>query len=154
MIRRQQVVIEDLQEAIRLPKGQLGKYARLNDDQRRRQAVKGQPVGRKHLLRLVNLVTPDARLAWHRRFIAQKYDPSQKREPGRPLTSAALRALVLRMAREKRSLGYTRMQGALQNISHETGRGTITKVVKAAGVEPAPNASCAVLRRAVWAASF
>ncbi len=139
MNRRQQVVIEYLQEEIRVLKEQLGKRPRLNDDQRRRLAVKGKPVGRKNLLRLANRVTPDTLLAWHRRLIAEKYDTSQKRKPGRPLTPAALRELILRMARENRSWGYTRIQGALQNLGHEIGRGTIAKVLKEAGVEPAPD---------------
>ena len=86
MNRRQQLVIEYLQEEIRVLKEQLGKHARLNDNQRHRLAVKDQPAGRKHLLRLVNLVTPDTLLAWHRRLIAQKYDTRQSRQPGRPLT--------------------------------------------------------------------
>jgi putative transposase len=42
------------------------------------------------------------------------------------------------MARENRSWGYTRIQGALQNLGHEIGRGTIAKVLKEAGVDPAP----------------
>jgi hypothetical protein len=60
-----QVVIEYLQEEIRVLKEQLGKRPRLNDDQRRRLAVKGQPVGLKHPLRLFNLVTPNTLLVWH-----------------------------------------------------------------------------------------
>ena len=86
--RLQQVFIEYLQEEIRVLKEQLGQRPNFNDDQRRRLAVKGQPVGRKYLLRLVNLVTPDTLLAWHRRLIAEKYDTSQKRKSGRPLTAS------------------------------------------------------------------
>ena len=99
MNRHQQVVIEYLQEEIRVLKEQLGKRPRFNEDQRRRLAVKGKNVGRKGLLRLASIVTPDTLLAWHRRLIAQKYDSSKKRKPGRPLTAAAIRELILRMAR-------------------------------------------------------
>ncbi len=109
MNRHQQVLIEYLEEEIHVLKKQLGKRPRFNDDQRRRLAVKGKSVGRKDLLRLVSIVTPDTLLAWHRRLIAQKYDSSQKRKPGRPLTTASLRELILRMARENRSWGYTRI---------------------------------------------
>lgn len=42
------------------------------------------------------------------------------------------------MAQENRSWGYTRIQGALQNLGHEIGRGTIAKVLNEAGVDPAP----------------
>jgi len=138
MNRHQQVVIDYLQEEIRVLNEQLGKRPRFNDDQRRRLAVKGKAVGRKNLLRLASIVTPDTLLAWHRQLMAQKYDTSQKRKPGRPLTPAALRELVFRMARENRSWGYTRIQGVLQNLGHEIGRGTIAKVLQAAGVDPAP----------------
>jgi len=42
------------------------------------------------------------------------------------------------MARENRTCGYTRLQGALENLGHEVGLGTIAKVLKEAGLEPAP----------------
>ena len=41
------------------------------------------------------------------------------------------------MAKENRSWGYTRIQGALENLGHEIGRGTIAKLLKEAGVDPA-----------------
>jgi hypothetical protein len=34
--------------------------------------------------------------------------------------------------------GYTRIQGALYNLGHEVGRGTIANVLKREGIEPAP----------------
>jgi len=42
------------------------------------------------------------------------------------------------MAAHNRTWGYTRIQGALQNLGHEIGRGTIAKVLKEAGMDPAP----------------
>jgi putative transposase len=46
-------------------------------------------------------VTPGTLLAWHRRFIAAKWDYSARHAPtGRPPTRAALRKLILRLARE------------------------------------------------------
>ena len=42
------------------------------------------------------------------------------------------------MARENRSWGYTRIQGALANLRHEVGRGTIAKILREAGIDPAP----------------
>ena len=69
----QQVVIEYLQEEVRVLQEQLGKRPRFNDSQRRRLAVKAKPVGRKGLLRFASPVTPDTLLAWHRRLVAKKY---------------------------------------------------------------------------------
>ena len=41
---------------------------------------------------------------------------------------------------------YTRIQGALQNLGHEIGRGTIAKVLQEAGVDPAPERQ----KRTTW----
>ena len=139
MNRNQQVIIEYLQEEVRVLKEQLGRRPRFNDDQRRRLAVKGKFLGKKNLLRFVSIVSPDTILGWHRRLIARKYDSSQKRKPGRPVTAVDTRELILKMARENRSWGYTRLQGALANLRHEIGRGTIAKVLKEAGLDPSPD---------------
>ena len=63
MNQRQQLVIEYLQEEIRVLQQQLGKRPRFNDDQRRRLASKAKPIGRKVLARLASIVTPDTLLA-------------------------------------------------------------------------------------------
>ena len=46
--------------------------------------------------------------------------------------------LILRMALENRSRGYTRICGALANLGHEVGRGTIASILHEHGIEPAP----------------
>jgi transposase InsO family protein len=138
MNRHQQLVIEYLQEEVRVLREQLGKRPRFKDDQRRRLAVRGKSIGRKTLLRFASIVTPDTLLAWHRLLIAKKYDSSTKRKPGRPLTAADIRELVVKMARENRSWGYTRIQGALANLKHEVGRTTIATILREAGLDPAP----------------
>ena len=46
------------------------------------------------------MVTPETLLASHRKLIAQKYDGSSKRGPGRPRTAGEIEALVVRMAEE------------------------------------------------------
>ncbi len=70
--------------------------------------------------------------------MAQKCDSSQVRKPGRPRTADDLQALILRMARETRSWGYARIQGALRNLGHEVGRGMIAEILRTAGLDPAP----------------
>jgi len=40
------------------------------------------------------------------------------------------------MAQENRAWGYTRIQGALANLNHKVGRGTIANVLKRNGIEP------------------
>jgi putative transposase len=136
--RNQQLVIEYLQEEVKVLKEQLGKKRRFTDDQRRRLAAKAQKLGRDRLRRFASIVSPKTLLEWHRRLIARKYDGSSRRSPGRPCTGPEIRELILSMAKENRSWGYTRIQGALENLGHAVGRSTIAKVLKQAGLNPAP----------------
>ena len=46
--------------------------------------------------------------------------------------------LVLQMALENPSWGYTRIQGAMANLGHEVGRGTIGNILIEYGIDPAP----------------
>ena len=138
MNRNQQGVIEFVQEELRVLKELLGQKPRFNDGQRRRLATKGKRLGRKTLDRFASLVTPNTLLAWHRRLVAKKYDGSVVSKAGRPTTACEVKELILKLARENRSWGYTRIQGALANLRHEVGRGTIANVLKEAGMEPAP----------------
>src|SRR2546427_12163953 len=58
--RHQQQVIEYLVEENRVLREQLkGRRVRLTDDQRRRLAAKGQPLGRRILRQVATIVTPD-----------------------------------------------------------------------------------------------
>jgi len=86
---------------------------------------------------MATIVTAETLLAWHRRLIAQKYDGSGKRGCGRPRKSREIEDLVLCMAKENRSWGYRRIQGALSNLAHEVGRGKIAEILARHGIEPA-----------------
>ena len=101
---------------------------RLNDDQRRRLAAKAKGRGRKRLAEVAGIVTPATLLAWHRKLIAEKYDGSQTRSPGRPRTDSKIEEVVVRLAKENRDWGYKRIQGALRNLGHELARSTIGKM--------------------------
>jgi len=72
----------------------------------------------------------------NRRLIAQKW--TYARQPGRRNVVIEIRRLVVRMAEENPTWDYTRIQGALKNVAHRVGRSTIRRILKAAGLPPAP----------------
>jgi putative transposase len=96
--------------------------------------------GRKALMELTTIVTPDTILRWHRRLVAEKWDYSDRRAkvPGRSPVPDKVARLVLRMAIENPSWGYDRIQGALANLGHEISDTTVGNTLRANGVEPAP----------------
>jgi putative transposase len=147
MNQRQLQIIDYLREENRVLREQLGgRRVRLNDGQRRRLAAKAKGLGRKLLAEVATIVTPETLLAWHRKLIAQQYDGSGKRGPGRPRTAGEIEALVVRMAEENRDWGYGRIQGALSNLGHELARSTIAEILERHGIEPAPERS----RKTTW----
>jgi putative transposase len=147
MNQRQLQVIDYLREENRVLREQLGgRRVRLNDDQRRRLAVRAKALGRKILAEVATIVTPETLLAWHRKLIAQKYDGTAHRSPGRPRTAREIEALVVRMAEENRDWGYRRIEGALSNLGHELARSTIAQILERHGIEPAPERS----RKTTW----
>ena len=137
--RQQQAVIDYLLEENRILRAAHGpRRLCLTDDQRRRLAVKGKVLGRRRLADIAGIVTPDTILRWYRRLVAQKYDGSNKRRPGRPSTKPDIAALVVRMANENPSWGYTRIRGGLKSLGHEVARNTIKAILKDHGIAPAP----------------
>ena len=100
--RQQQDVIDYLQEENRvLRAGLRGKRLRL--------AVKAQALGREALAQIASVATPATLLRWYRHLIAVKYDGSKNRSPGRPPTAKDIRELIVRVARENPTWGYTRL---------------------------------------------
>lgn len=137
--RQQLIVIEYLQAENRLLKERLcGKRIRFTDAERALLARKAKAVGRKALLKLDCVVSPDALTRWHRHLVAQKWDYSERRGPGRPGIMREISELIVRMALDNPKWGYTQIQGALANLRHTVGRGTVANVLKANGIEPAP----------------
>jgi transposase InsO family protein len=147
--RQQQEVIEYLRTENQVLKEAHGKKRiKLNDDQRRRLAVKGKILGRKVLGEIGTIVTPDTVLRWHRQLVTEKWDYSHRRETvGRPRTKKEIVDLVLRMARENPSWGYDRIQGALTNLGHEISDTTVGNILREHGIEPVPERK----RQSTWA---
>ena len=134
--RHQLLIIEFLQAENRLLKERLrGRRIRFTDAERALLARKAKAVGRKALLELDTIVSPDTLLRWHRRLIAQKWNFAERRGAGRPGIMRHISDLIVRMAEENPRWGYTRIQGALTNLSHKVGRGTIANVLKRNGID-------------------
>jgi hypothetical protein len=51
---------------------------------------------------------------------------------------AEIRRLVVQIAEDNPTWGYTRIQGALKNVGHRVGRSTIARILKAHGLQPVP----------------
>src|SRR5918997_1853840 len=136
--REQADVIAFLQEENRVLRARLpGQRLRFDDGERRRLAGLGHRLGRRVLPQVPTLVTPDTILRWHRELVARKWTYRAGR--GRPAgLQTHLRALVIRMATENPTCGYTRIQGALKNVGHRVGRSTIARILRAEGLPPVP----------------
>jgi len=145
--QHQREVIDYLRTENRVLREQLGpRRPRFTDDQRIRLAAKAKHLRRQALREIGSIVSPDTLLAWHRHLIARKYDGAPRRRPGRPPVMAVIRQLVVRTATENRAWGYTRIQGALANVGHDVGRGTIATILRQHGIEPAPERQ----KRTTW----
>jgi transposase InsO family protein len=150
--RREREALAYLIEENRLLRRQLGgRRPRLTDEDRRRLAVRAHRLGRR-LRQIATLVTPDTLLRWHRQLIARKWTYATR--PGRRGVLAEIRRLVVRMATENPTWGYTRIQGALKNVGHRVGRSTIARILKAHGLPPVPErpTSWQTFLRAHWGA--
>jgi transposase len=101
-------------------------------------AAKAKGLGRKLLRDVATLVTPETLLAWHWKLIANQYDGTSRRGPGRPKTADEIETLVVQFAEQNRDWGYGRLQGALFNLGHEIARSTIAEILERKGIEPAP----------------
>ena len=141
MNRQQQEVIEYLRTENQVLKEKLGKKRiLLNDDQRRRLGVKGKTLGRKLLEDFSTLFTPDTILRWHRQLVANKWDYSDriKKQVGRPRIRQVIVDLTVKFAKENPTWGYDRIQGEIAKVGYSISDSTVSSILKAHGIEPAP----------------
>jgi hypothetical protein len=148
---RQQEALAYLIEENRILRGHLrGRRLRLTDDERRRLAVRRHRLGRRGLRQVATIVTPDTILRWHRQLVARKWTYANR--PGRHSVLHEIRRLVVRMAEESPTWGYTRIRGALKNVGHRAWRSTIARILRAQGIPPVPErpTSWRTFLRAHW----
>ena len=108
--RQERQALAYLMEENRVLRRQLGQQRlQFTDADRRRLAVRGHRLGRQVLRQIATIVTPDTILRWHRQLIVRKWTYPNKRS-GRHGVLAEIRRLVVRMAEENPTWGYTRIQ--------------------------------------------
>jgi putative transposase len=139
--RQQQEVIEYLHTENQVLKEKLGKKRiLLSDNQRRRLTVKGQILGRKALEEVSTIFTPGTILRWHRTLVAKKWDYSDRKEKkrGRPRVRQVIVDLTVKFAKQNPTWGFDRIQGELAKVGYQICDTTVSNILKAHGIEPAP----------------
>jgi putative transposase len=71
LVRNEYLVTEN-----RILRQQITGRVRLSDNERKTLAALGKELGRKALEEVATIVTPETLLAWHRKFMAKKFDGS------------------------------------------------------------------------------
>ncbi|MBV9026503.1 MAG: transposase [Streptomycetaceae bacterium] len=87
-------------------------------------------------LRGHRIVSPRTLLAWHQRLVKQKW--TQPPSPGRPPVPEEVRDLITRLATENHRWGFRRVHGELRRLGHKVSTATVRRVLRAAGLGPAP----------------
>ena len=87
-------------------------------------------------LRERRIFTPRTLLAWRKRLVARKW--TQPRPPGRPPVPEELRDLIIRFGGENPRWGSKRVHGELRRLGHRVGISTVRRVLRGAGLGPAP----------------
>jgi putative transposase len=82
-------------------------------------------------------VRPQTIRRWHRALVRRRWT-YRRATSGRPPTRAAVRELVLRLARENPTWGYRRIHGELTRLEIPLAASTVWAILKQAGIEPAP----------------
>ncbi len=84
------------------------------------------------------LFKPDTVLRWHRELVRRKWTFANKSRKGRPATSSELQELLLRLAAENPSWGYSKLHGELLKLGYTIGRSTVRDILKRQHIAPAP----------------
>ncbi len=82
-------------------------------------------------------VTPATLLRWHRQLIARHWTYPHA-TPGRPPIGNQIRDLVLRLAWENSTWEHRRIEGELAGLGYPVAVSTVWKILRRAGVDPAP----------------
>ena len=123
----------------RILRNQIDGRVQLTDSERKELAEIGAKLGKQALAEIATVAHPDAILAWYRKFADPQVDTSAPpKSVGRPRMDKEIEDWVIRMARENRSWGYDRIQGALNHLGYTISDQTVGNILKRHGISPAP----------------
>ena len=110
------------------------------EDQRGRLAVLGKDLTPKERKEHCEIVKPRTILDWFRRIYSEKYDSSKSpRKKGRPRKPQEIRDLVVKIAQDNISWGYTKIRDAVNaGLKIDLCRNTVANILDQAGIVPAP----------------
>ena len=101
-------------------------------------AVLSTVVARSRLGQVMLIVQPKTVIGWHRRLVARHWTYPPVPTRGRPPALAEIRRLAIRLAEENPTWGYRRIHGELARLGHRIAPSTVWKILRAAGIDPAP----------------
>jgi putative transposase len=110
----------------------------LNDDQRRRLAVKAKPLGRETLTEITELFSPDTILGWFRKLVAKKYDGSCNRHGGRPKVCKEVIDLAVRFKKSNPRWAYDKICDYIVYLGFKVSKSTVKRILLDHGLNPEP----------------
>jgi hypothetical protein len=123
----------------RILRHQIDGRVQLTDRERKELAELGAKLGKKALEEIATVARPDTILAWNRTLANQQVAICEPHTSvGRPRIDKVIEDLVVRMARENRTWGYDRIQGALNHLGYTISDQTVGHILKRHGISPAP----------------
>ena len=123
----------------RILRHQIDGRVQLTDSKRKALAELGAKLGKQALEAIATVARPDTILAWNRTFADQQVDTSEPPQSvGRPRVDKEIEDLVVCMARENRTWGYDRIQGALTHLGYMISDQAVGHILKRHGISPAP----------------
>jgi transposase len=112
-------------------------HSRLTWPDRAWLALLARTVPAQRLAAVRLIVTPGTILRWQRDIVRRRWARRWRRS-GRPPTHRKVRSVTLRLARENESWGYRRIHGELAVLGITVAPSTVWRILKDAGVSPAP----------------
>jgi putative transposase len=114
-------------------------HARLRWPDRAWLAILAGTLPTERLAGMRLIVTPGTIMRWHRDIVRRRWARlSRQGRSGRPATHRDIRSVVLGLARENEAWGYRRIHGELAGLGITVAPSTVWRILKSAGIEPAP----------------